>query len=63
LDGNGTVVYIEKNVPPCKGALETAICPSYKGGSKDAQYVLEVTGGFADKFNIGTESKLEIISI
>lgn len=63
IDGKGNVVYIEKNVPPCKSALETAICQSFQGGSKDAQYVLEVTAGFVDKFNINTESKLEIISI
>ncbi len=63
IDENGNVVYIEKNIPPCKGALETATCQSYKGGDKDAQYVLEVTAGFVDKFNINTESKLEIISI
>ncbi len=63
IDGNGTVVYIEKNVPPCKTAVETVTCPSYKGGDKEAQYVLEVTAGFIDKNNITIDSVLEIISI
>ena len=63
IDDNGKVVFIEKNVPPCKTAVETVTCPSYKGGSKDAKYVLEVTAGFVDAFKITTESTLEIISI
>jgi len=63
IDDNNKVVFIEKNVPPCKTALETVTCPSYKGGSKDAKYVLEVTAGFVDAFKITTESTLEIISI
>ena len=63
IDGIRQVVHIEKNVLPCKTAVETVTCPSYNGGTKGAQYVLEVTAGFVDKFNISTESKLEIISI
>jgi len=63
IDDNSKVVFIEKNVPPCKTALETVTCPSYKGESKDAKYVLEVTAGFVDAFKITTESTLEIISI
>jgi len=63
IDNNNKVVFIEKNVPPCKTALETVTCPSYKGGNKDAKYVLEVTAGFVDAFKITTESTLEIISI
>ena len=63
IDDNSKVVFIEKNVPPCKTALETVMCPSYKGGSKDAKYVLEVTAGFVEEFKITTESTLEIISI
>jgi len=63
LDNEGNVLHIEKNVPPCKTALETAACPSYKGDNKFAKYVLEVTAGFVDEFNITENSKLEIISI
>ena len=63
IDDNNKVVFIEKNVPPCKTALETVTCPSYNGGSMDAKYVLEVTAGFVDEFKITTGSTLEIISI
>ena len=63
IDGDGKVVHIEKNVPPCKTVIESVTCPFYKGGDKDAQYVLEVTAGFVDKNNITTESIMKIISI
>jgi uncharacterized membrane protein (UPF0127 family) len=63
LDNEGNVLHIEKNVLPCKTALETATCPSYKGDNKLAKYVLEVTAGFVDEFNITENSKLEIVSI
>jgi len=63
LDNEGNVLHIEKNIPPCKTALETASCPSYKGDNKLAKYVLEVTAGFVDEFNITENSKLEIVSI
>lgn len=63
INADGKVVHIEKNVPPCKTAVETVTCPSYKGGGQDAKYVLEVTSGFIDKHNITTDSMLEIISI
>jgi len=63
FDNNGDIVHIEKNIQPCKTALETATCQSYKGGGKHAQYVLEVTAGFIDKFGVDGNSKLEIISI
>lgn len=63
FDSSGNVVYIEKDVPPCKSALETATCTVRNGNDKPAQYVLEVTAGFVDKFNINENSKLEIISI
>lgn len=63
FDSNGNVVYIEKDVPPCKSALETVTCTVQNGNDKPAQYVLEVTAGFVDKFNINENSKLELISI
>ena len=63
IDSDGNVVHIEKDVPPCKTALETVTCPSYKGNNNDAKYVLEVTAGFIDKFNITEDSQIEIISI
>ncbi|MDE1862490.1 MAG: DUF192 domain-containing protein [Thaumarchaeota archaeon] len=63
FDSDGNIVHISKFVQPCKTALETAICPVDKGGNRPARYVLEVTAGFVDKFNITSSSKLKIISI
>ena len=63
FDKDGNVVHIEKNVQPCKSALETATCTFQNASGKKAQYVLEVTAGFIEKFGITENSKLEIISI
>lgn len=61
LDASGKVVYIQKDAQPCKSAIETAACTFTNGNN--AKYVLEVTSGFVDKYNITENSKLEIISI
>jgi len=63
FDSNGNVVHIERNLQPCKSALETATCPVVNAEGKIAKYVLEVTSGFVDKYKISQSSKLEIISI
>ena len=63
FDSDGNAVHIEKDVPPCKSALETAICTVQNSPDEAARYVLEVTAGFVDKFGIDENSKLEIISI
>ena len=63
FDSKGDVVHIEKNVAPCKSAIETMTCTFQNAENKKARYVLEVTAGFVDKFNITEKSKLEIISI
>jgi len=63
FDSNGDVVHIVKNAEPCKSALETASCTFQNAGNKQARYVLEVTAGFVDKFNITEKSRLQIISI
>lgn len=63
IDAEGKVVYIQKNIPPCKTALETVTCESYKGNGQEAKYILEVTSGFVEEFNINSDSVLEIISI
>lgn len=62
FDANGKVVHIEKDVPPCKSALEIATCQSIIPEG-DALYVLEVTAGFVDQNNITEDSELSIISI
>jgi uncharacterized membrane protein (UPF0127 family) len=63
FDSTGNIVHIEKNVAPCKSPLEAAACKVENGGGKKAKYVLEVTAGFVEKFNITENSKLQIISI
>ena len=60
---NGNVISIERNVPPCITPLEVMSCKSEGVSADNAKYVLEVTSGFVDKFNIDSNSKLEIISI
>jgi len=62
FDQNGNIIHIEKDVPPCKTALETMTCQSFTPDGQ-ALYILEVTSGFVDKFNITKDSKLSIISI
>ena len=62
FDQNGNIIHIEKDVPPCKTALETMTCQSFTPDGQ-ALYILEVTSGFVDKFHITKDSKLNIISI
>ena len=63
FDENANVVAIEKDVPPCKTTVEVVACRENGVSGDSAKYVLEVTAGFVDKFNITENSKLEIISI
>jgi len=60
---NGNVISIERNVPPCITPLEVMSCKSEGVSADNAKYVLEVISGFVDKYNIDSNSKLEIISI
>lgn len=62
FDKDGNVVYIEKDVPPCKSTLEIATCQSITPDG-EALYILEVTSGFVDKYNITYDSVLSIVSI
>lgn len=62
FDQGGNIIQIEKNIPPCKSALETMSCQSITPDG-EALYILEVTSGFVDKYNITKDSKLHIISI
>ena len=63
FDENSNVVAIEKDVPPCKTTVEVVACRENGVSGDNAKYVLEVTAGFIDKFNITESSKMEIISI
>jgi len=62
FDQDGKIVHIEKDVPPCKTALEITTCQSIIPDG-ESTYVLEVTSGFVDKNNITKDSVLSIISI
>ena len=63
FDPDGNIVSIDKNVPPCMSTVEIFVCRENGVSSDNTQYVLEVTSGFVDKFNITKDSKLELISI
>ena len=63
FDENAKVVAIATDVPPCKTTVEVVACRENGVSGDNAKYVLEVTTGFVDKFNITENSKLEIISI
>lgn len=56
LDGNGRVTHIEKNLLAC---IPNQICPAYDGGRQDTKYVLEVSAGFVDKFDITQQSRMD----
>ena len=63
FDENANVVAIETDVTPCKTTVEVVACRENGVSGDNAKYVLEVTAGFVDKFNITENSKLEMISI
>ena len=63
FDENLNIVSIEKNVPKCETAWELMVCKENGVSADNAKYVLEVTAGFVDEFNITNKSKLELISI
>ena len=62
FDENGDIVHIEKNIPPCKTPTQIMACQSIVP-SGEAKYILEVSSGFIDQFNITKNSKLDVISI
>jgi uncharacterized membrane protein (UPF0127 family) len=62
FDEGGSIVHLEKNISPCKTPTQIMACQSIIP-SGEAKYILEVTSGFIDKFNITKDSKLAIISI
>ena len=63
FDENANVVAIEKDVPSCKTTIEVVACRENGVSGNNAKYVLEVTSGFVDEFNITENSRLELISI
>ena len=63
FDENANVVAIEKDVPSCKTTIEVVACRENGVSGNNAKYVLEVTAGFVDEFNITENSRLKLISI
>ena len=63
FDENQNIIGIEKHVPPCKTTIEVVTCRENGVSHDNAKYVLELTSGFVDNFNITNKSKLELISI
>ena len=63
FDENGNVVSIKKNVPPCITPLEVMSCKTDGVSADNAQYVLELTAGFIDQYEITENSQLQLISI
>ena len=63
FDVYGDVTHIEKNVPPCLTTIEVVTCRENGVSGDNAKYVLEVTAGFVDEFNISDKSIIEFISI
>ena len=63
FDMSGGVTHIEKNIPPCLTTIEVVTCRENGVSGDNAKYVLEVTAGFVDKFNISDQSIIEFISI
>ena len=63
FDVSGNVTNIEKNVLPCLTTIEVVTCRENGVSGDNAKYVLEVTTGFVDKFNISDKCIIVFISI
>jgi uncharacterized protein len=61
FDENGNVVYMVKDVPPCKSTFDMADC-TYKN-TKPAKYVIAATSGFIDTHRVNKDSRLTITLI
>jgi len=61
FDENGNVVYMVKDVPPCKSTFDMADC-TYKN-TEPAKYVIAATSGFIDKHHVNKDSRLTITLI
>jgi len=58
FDESGNVLHVEKNAPACTADP----CTIYGQDITQAQYVLEVASGFADRFGIDQSSHLQILT-
>jgi predicted secreted protein with PEFG-CTERM motif len=60
FDGNGTILHIEKNLPPCTGPDSS--CAVYDGNSQITSYVLETASGFVDHYGIDNKTRFVFIT-
>jgi uncharacterized membrane protein (UPF0127 family) len=56
MDARGNVVEVVENAQPCKTAASQ--CPQY-GGSKPAQVVLELPGGYGRKHGVAVGQRIQ----
>ncbi|HET7149449.1 MAG TPA: DUF192 domain-containing protein [Candidatus Nitrosopolaris sp.] len=61
FDEHGNVVYMVKDVPPCRSTFDMADC-TYKN-TKPAKYVVAATAGFIDKHRVNKDSRINLTSI
>lgn len=57
-DSSGNILHIEKNAPACTSDP----CQVYGQDLSQAQYVIEVASGFADKFGINLDSHIQFLT-
>ncbi len=58
FDSAGKIVHIEENIPPCKTALETRACTVTNPENTPAMYILELSAGYVQMFNVTINSVL-----
>ena len=61
FDEGRNVVHVKTSVPPCKTASEITNCQSIIP-EDEALYILEVTSGFIEKFDITKDSKFSWVT-
>lgn len=60
FDAGGRAVHVERDVEPCRSALEQATCTAVNPGA-EALYILEVPAGRAAELGIGIGSRLDVV--
>lgn len=60
FDADGRAVHVERDVEPCRSALEQATCTAVNPGA-EALYILEVPAGRAAELGIGIGSRLDVV--
>ena len=60
FDAAGRAVHVERDIQPCRSALEQATCTAVNPGA-EALYILEVPAGRAAELGIGIGSRLDMV--